>query len=230
MDRRPTLLLTTVATMLALAPGARAATIATTRPCLNEDSPARFVGSGFTPGATVRIASKSITRATAVAGPDGSVSADFTAPLRDYANPGAPYAFEATDGTQAASGSALLVDPGATLPSVGRTRVQMRLQLTGYEPGRTIYAHLRWNERWRRTVALGTATGPCGSLDVRRKLLRKTSGKDFRTVFVQFDQNRKPHTGTHQTAYARYYVTRGRYNNPEVYRRVTLGWRERTGI
>ncbi len=229
--RRSGILLTVIAgaALGAVAP-ASAATIATTRACLNEGSPAQWVGTGFAPGVVVKIRVKGLIVGQAPAAPDGSVAVPFTAPLGNPNQPGEPYAFEATDGTSTAQGTAGLQRPGATLASVGRTRVQMRLQLAGYEPGQVIYAHLRWNQRWRRSVALGTAAGPCGTLDVKRKLLRKTSGRNFRTVFVQFDANRKPSTGTHQTAYARFYVTRGRFGNPEIYRRVTLGWRERTGI
>ena len=218
---------------LAGAQEASAATIATTRPCLNSESPAQFTGAGFTPGAVVNVAGLAFS-AQGIAGPDGSVAIPFTSPLHTSPSnnvvPPAAFTFTASDGTNTAMGSALVAVPGAVLPQVGRTRVQMRIQLTGFEPGQVLYAHVRWSGKWRRTVRLGTAVGPCGTLEAKRKLLRKTSGSNYRPVYVQFDRTIKPATDTHQTAYWRFLVTKGIAGHPEIYRRVANGWRERTGI
>ena len=224
MTPRAALLPAAAALALGLAHDATAATIATTRPCLNARSSAQFVATGFIPGATVRIKLRGVLTATAAAGPDGALIAPFTAPLADPNAPPEPVGLEATDGTNVAVGTVLRVVPGARLPSSGTTRIQMRILLTGYEPGQALYAHLRWGERWRRTLKLGTASGPCGTLDVKRKLLRKTAGSRGRKVYVQFDHTPQPATDTHQTAYARFSVDKGFARNPERYRLDTKGW------
>lgn len=166
----------------------------------------------------------------AVAGPDGAVTLPFTAPTGDVTIAQEPVSFQATDGTNTTMGGALLAQPGVVVPRSGRTRFKMRTQLAGFEAGQVIYAHVRWGEKWRQTVKLGTAAGPCGTIDVRNKLLRKT-GKPSgtREVYVQYDFSRTPARDTHQTAYARFFMQAGR-RNPENYSLVRRGWRERTGI
>ena len=107
--------------LIALVPAsvASAATIATSRPCLNSESPAQFVGSGFTPGALVKVTGPSLAK-SGVAGPDGSVAIPFTAPLSNDVPP-APLAFQATDGTNAASGEAPPIGPLAAAEGVTGT-------------------------------------------------------------------------------------------------------------
>jgi len=42
-------------------------------------------------------------------------------------------------------------------PEFGATRSKTTFAMGGFELGATIYAHLRWNERWRRAIKLGVA-------------------------------------------------------------------------
>lgn len=230
--RRAALIPTTAAVALGLAHDAAAATIATSRPCVNQRSAAQFVATGFTPGATVVVQMQGVPSVPGVAGPDGVAVVPFTAPT--LTNPFLPpetYKLQASDGTNVATGTSLVAGPGVNLPATGPTRIQMRILLTGYEPGRVLYAHLRWGQKWRRTLKLGTAAGPCGVLDVKRKLLRKTAGPRGRTVYAQFDHNLKPAIATHQTAYARFAVKpAGARNFPENFILKAQGWRERTGL
>lgn len=229
----PRAILPPVVVLLALgaAQPASAATIALSRPCLNSESPSLVTGAGFTPGATVTFSHPNADF-QAVAAPDGSVNARFPAPLSLTTADALPLAvaYTATDGTNAATTSVQVVRPGLVLPKSGRTRNKMRILMTGFEPGKVVYAHLRWGEKWRKRFKIGTATGPCGSLQTDRKLFRKTGSLFGRQIYAQFDQNPKASTATHQTAFARLIVSKGARNNPneETYRVQYNRWRDRT--
>ena len=219
----------TTALLLGAAHDAAAATISTTRPCLNSRSPGQFVGTGFAPGATVKLQGDKVVFEEGVAGADGSVAIPFTVPLTNARQE--PFRYTATDGSTTAAGSSLLTRPGLELSASGApTRLPQRYLLSGFEPGRTIYGHVRWGEKWRLTRKLGTATGPCGVLDVKAKLLRKTAGKRGRSVFLQFDQLAKPRLDTHQLAFARFTVSAATGGSPGRFLVVKRGYRERTGL
>lgn len=231
MSPRPIILPVAVALALGAAQPASAATIALSRPCLNSQSPALVTGAGFIPGAGVTFR-HGIVAFRAVAAPDGTVSAVFPAPVSLTPADATPLtvAYNATDGTNAATTSVQVVRPGLVLPGFGQTRNKMPIVMTGFEPGKLVYAHLRWGQRWRKRFTIGKAVGPCGSLRTNRKLLRKTGSLFGRQIYAQFDQNRTPSTTSHQTAYARVIVSKGARNNPneETYRVQYNRWRERT--
>jgi len=231
MSPRATLLPVSVLLALGAAQPALAATIALSRPCLNSESPALVTGAGFIPGAAVTFRHGIVT-SRAVAAPDGTVSSVFPAPLSLTPADATPMSigYSATDGTNVAATSVQVVRPGLVLPGFGRTRNKMRILMTGFEPGRVVYAHLRWGQKWRKRFKIGTAAGPCGSLQTDRKLFRKTGSLFGRQIYAQFDQNRTPSTSSHQTAYARVIVSKGARNNPneETYRVQYNRWRERT--
>jgi len=194
----PRMLFLPASLLLALGAGqpASAATIALSRPCLNSESPSLVTGSGFTPGATVTFSHTNETVQT-VAAPDGSVSARFPAPLSSTPADTTPLtaAYTATDGTNVATTGVLVVRPGLVLSNAGKTRTKMRIRMTGFEPGKVVYAHLRWGQKWRKTFKIGAAAGPCGSLQTDRKLFRKTGSLFGRQVYAQFDQNPKASRG-----------------------------------
>lgn len=230
MITRPLLVPAALACAAALAPEASAATIATTRGCLNSQSPAQLVGTGFTPGATVAVSSGPLPTLKALAGPDGSFVLPFTAPLADPTSPPSTFAFTATDGVVGAQGASLLASPGIAVEPVGQTRLPQLYKLTGFEPGQKIYAHVRYAGKWRLRRTLGVAQGPCGTLDVKAKLLRKTAGKKVRSVFVQFDHLPAAKLDTHQLAFARFDVFPALRNYPERWINRRVGYRERTGL
>ncbi len=189
-------------------------------------------GAGFTPGAVVRITLDASGKGTIAAGPDGSFVLPTTAPLSAsrIGQPPRIATYAATDDVNTAQVMAAVIRPGAVPPESGVTRDKTTFAMGGFEPGATIYAHLRWNERWRRTIKLGIARGPCGSLTSTRKLFRKLGTRRGRNIYLQFDQNRRPSTTSHQTAVLRYRVTSGVAHDPESYLRLYDGWRERTGL
>lgn len=173
------------------APSARAAAVQTL-PCVNyiEDrsSPSGamatmpVVASGFTPGRTVTMwtTGTSPTPLTIVSG-----QADANGVLKGVVTPPAL----ATPATNLESFMLAAADPanpalaappfpfsvvrfGMTRsPAPERPSQRVKFTARGFEAGKRVYAHFRFEGRTRRTVSLGVAEGPCGITSRRMRAL-----------------------------------------------------------
>lgn len=188
--RRALALLPVIAVATA-APSARAAAVQTL-PCVNyiqdRSAPAGamatmpVVASGFTPGRTVTMwtTGTSATPLTIVSG-----QADARGVLRGVVTPPAL----ATPTTNLGSFTLAAADPanpaltapafpfsvvrfGMTRsPAPERPSQRVKFTARGFETGKRVYAHFRYEGRTRRTVSLGVAAGPCGVTSRRMRAL-----------------------------------------------------------
>ncbi len=177
--------------------------------CYDESTPAgqptpvSVTGTGFPGGRQIQLrAGSALSLGFPVPDAAGSFTYPTTAPPLTSVSPPPPLvaAFELS-AVDPASGSALLVAPRplrvATLSlaiSPLRARPGQRVNfratgiLRGGRPGRVLWAHYLFAGRVRRTVAIGRLAGPCGTLNVRRRLLPTMTRRGLWTV--QFDLSR----------------------------------------
>jgi len=164
--------------------------------------PLTVTGSGFGPGAnvTLRRGARSI---SGVANPDGTISAtlsvlDLLTGTKPLSRPFTVVAEDAggAGGNPPAQGVSneirLRAAPLAFSASPKRAKpsAQVTFKLSGFEPGRVIYAHYRLNGRVRANVAFGRASNPCGLLTARRRQI-PVPNPATGLWRVQFDHNKK---------------------------------------
>ena len=191
------------ATLSAAASPAGAQTLAVDRPCVNESKPFAVTGAGFAPGATIEVQAGPGIASRLVAGPDGSLAGEVASPLRDRSSAAVEQVLPvvALDGATRApltQTSIIVTEPKLlVLPRVVDARRAIRFRTRGFTPGQPVFAHVRRDERWVRTVRLGVAKGPCGLLDLRKKVLNRLRGMgNLKIVTIQVDQVRKPSVQT----------------------------------
>lgn len=188
---RRALALLPVIAVASAAPTARAAAVQTL-PCVNyiQDRTAAagimatmpVIASGFTPGRTVTMwtTGTAATPLTIVSG-----QADAKGVLRGVVTPPALPA----PTTNLESFTLMAADPanpalaappfpfsvvrfGMTrTPAPKRPSQRVKFSARGFEPGKRVYAHFRFEGRTRRTVSLGVAEGPCGITSRRMRAL-----------------------------------------------------------
>ena len=188
-----------LATAAAVAP-AGAATL-TTDACVRyvRNQPTMtIVGTGFTPGGSVALASSTRTRTTPVPFssspvlPNGgfvtrTLPPPFSSPSRNQES-FTLLGVDATNPTAFGTTQFQVVRFGMTTsPTPRRPTSRIRYTARGFTSGKRVYVHFRFRGVTRRTVSLGVARGPCGIASQRmRALPTKTLYGPWTTYTNQF--------------------------------------------
>jgi hypothetical protein len=192
---------------LAAPPPASAAQIQIASRCAPANTELKITGSGFSPGALVKITGIDTASDYALADDAGAFSETFlTPPIDDYrAHPTTVTATDADNPALKASAPLSLVQELflTNVPFAGRPTQRVRWLFAGFLPGKTIYGHFVYRSKVRRTYRFGVAAGACGTLSVMapRFPTRARRGR----WYVQFDQVKaysratKPRRETHVT-------------------------------
>lgn len=140
--------------------------VATDRPCYVAESPVAVRGSGFVPGAPVRITREGVVLGSADAAADGSFATTVDS---GQLPPGvAERAIELTvsDTTSSVVQRVRVTRFGASYaPKAAAPRAQVRFSAFGFGPGRAVYVHyVQADGRAADTIRLGPTRGECGSI------------------------------------------------------------------
>jgi hypothetical protein len=178
---------------------AQAVTLDALKPCYRSvdettREPVHVVGHDFTPGSQVAVTIDGATT-QAFANKDGVVEGDVQAPFQ-------------AKGERAFTLTLVEADkPANTVGVTGRvTALAMRLKPAkakpskkvrfigrGFTDGTVVYGHYVRAGKLRKTVALGTPQGPCGTLDVKRRQIPISKPKTGRwTLQVDNQQAYSP--------------------------------------
>lgn len=171
----------TLAGCAVAAAAAGAATIQTAIPCARYAggglATVPVAGSGFTPGATVRVGYGSDLGAFLTAGPDGSLAGAILPPtsfISSRANE-AVFPLSAEDQSNTAitaSGTARIARITVDVPQNTRnTRKKVKYQVVGFPNGRVVYAHYVFGGKRRKSVKIGRTKGDCGRITKRLRFL-----------------------------------------------------------
>jgi hypothetical protein len=179
-----------VAGLLALAPGADAATVSVNplKPCYRSGETITMFGSGYTPGGTVDVSSDGRPLGSDTA--DGS--GNFDGELQVASPSQQVRTYTATDRSNPANNAStsLTVTPFDVnlAPRNGPPGRRLRIVARGFTTGRILYAHVVRGRR-RSLVRVGRLRGPCRRLRVRRRIFRGRARPG--TYIVQFDTRRR---------------------------------------
>ena len=173
--------------------GAQAATLTAeiTKPCYGSGDAIRLAGSGFTPGRDVSVSfGTTLLRGRAPTDAAGGFTARATLPDLPEDVDGQTSSFTATDGVNSASSAPVRAsDLDVTVnPDSGPPAGLRRIRAQGFTAGgSSLYAHVRRGGR-TRTIRIGGLTGPCKTVNARRRLFRP---RRFRTgsYRIHFDSS-----------------------------------------
>ncbi len=178
-----------IATALLVPQAAQAADIAPLKPCYRSVDEAtretvHVSATGYTPGATVDVSLDRVVVADdVVVLQDGSVEGDVSAPYRAKGE----RAFTLTvteNGRPANTASAASRVTALSMrlkPARARPSKRVRFIGRGFTDGdQMIYAHYVRARKLRKTITLGPAEGPCGTIDVRRRQIPVSKPKTGR--------------------------------------------------
>jgi hypothetical protein len=219
---RPRHLLLTAAAVLVCAPSAQAALVTTDRSCYLQTDATRVTvnGSNFTPSTpySVLIDDQALPT-TGTISPDGKMTGTLTPPplASDEAERAFRVGVQTPDQTAAAGFTVtrLLAD---FAPSRGNPRtLKVRFSVHGFalrdesdatvDPTPDVYVHyVRPNGRLRKTIRIGTAQGPCGTIQrtAKRRLFPFTAERG--TWKLQFDTQSKYVKGSDTSPFLFYSV------------------------
>lgn len=163
-------------------------TLSSDRSCYGARQMISLTGHGFTPDGDVALSVEGQQVGIGIADYDGVFSATMRAPAIPLSV--LTLRFTATDQTyllNRATTPVRLASLGvAVTPRTGDPSRTRRIRARGFFGGEVLYAHVRRGNR-TRDVMLGALRGPCGSLDVRRRLFPPGVGTGKYTL--RFDTN-----------------------------------------
>ena len=138
-------------------------------------------GTGFRPGSLVQLAADGQAVGTVQADAAGGIADTLLAPaLSSLRRTIQTFQLTGTDDAGTTATVPLqVVRVTATLPERARPASRVRFRVSGFQPGRRVYLHVRRNGRTRGTFRIGTATAPCGVVSRRMRympLRRFTTG------------------------------------------------------
>jgi len=173
LDRR--WVLGVVAVVLAAVPAvAEGAALVPGAPCVRlvpGEKTFALGGTGFTPGAFVRVTADGTFLGSIQADPTGNFADSFFGPnLASFRRTRQTFQIAADDsrGGVAPPVAVPVSRIGADLPDRARPRSRVRYRVFGFLTGQPVYLHIRRGGRTRGTYRIGTAAGACG--DVQRRL------------------------------------------------------------
>ncbi len=197
MHRRSILALLTLATTVAGAPVASAATIQTDTRCYQEQQEVVVRGAGFTPLSTVNVARSGKVFASATADVNGAFVGKFATPVTPDEVRERLYQLSASDTINSAATTYRSTKVFANFrPDRGNpATLRVRFTINGFGLVRRrapVYVHyVSPKGRERRTVRLGTATGVCGRIDRTRKRHLFPFEAERGKWILQFDTRKK---------------------------------------
>lgn len=186
------------------APPASKAHLSFDRACYRENERGVLSGRGFKRGTYYTVSfSRGRPNQTASTNSQGRLHFRFRAPDISTASPPAPlqrrvgvsaseYAPLVPGGPSARATflvTTLAVSLSPELPLFGDIPRRVSFRLTGFDPGRPIFAHWRHRGHSAGTERLGRAHGPCGELRTARKPFRERIDSSGSWT-IQFDQRR----------------------------------------
>ena len=180
-----------IATALAAAASAQAATLAGDKACYQESEPVNVVGTGFTPNGSVNFSRDNQAFGTITAGPTGTVTGAGSAPRISPARE-RRFTLEARDAANPAIFAT--ITPLATVfsvtvkPQSGNPARKRRIRARGFTRGKSLYVHVRRGGKGRN-IKLGRLKSPCGTKRVSKRIFRRKAKTG--TYSVQFDTRRK---------------------------------------
>jgi hypothetical protein len=181
------------------AAGAHAATLAPLKACyvsagqaVGAREPIAVNAQGFTPNATASVLlDGTVIEGQAQIDPMGGVVGPVPAPFQ--AKGQRPFSLAVVDNANpsiAVSAQTLVTALDVRVrPANAKPSSRVRFRGRGFTGGPPVYAHYVRKGRLRKTVLLATATGPCGTFDVRRRQLPIRRPHVGRWM-VQIDQER----------------------------------------
>lgn len=189
MHRYPLLIVGAIAAAGAAAP-AQAATLVTDLPCYVERQPMAIGGQGFAPGSdyTVKGGAGQIF-AFGTTDPAGNwLTQTEVAPIiPERTTKPQDYTLEATqDGAVVATTTFQAVNLMFSLASTrGKPTSRTTWRFSGFEPGKSIYAHVRRGGKTLTNVRMGRGSAPCGTLATKQRRLPGISSR--RVKFGSYD-------------------------------------------
>jgi hypothetical protein len=179
--RRAIAFLGGIGALLLPAASARAATIVPLRPCYVSAGPADaqrqpidIDAQGFTPNGAASIAlDGQVILPEAQVDPSSRILGELPAPFQAAGQ--RPFTLTITDKTNSAisvAATSLITALDVHVrPADARPSSRVRFRGRGFTGGPSVYGHYLRKGKARKTVPLATATGPCGTFDVRRRQL-----------------------------------------------------------
>lgn len=160
----------------AVASVAEAATL-TVPPCVRQIPGAKtfpIQGSGFTPGAFVRVTADGQLVGSVQVDAAGNVNDALFPPLLSSSSRNQQtFQIAADDGQGQAFGPVAMpvTRVNVDMPNRARPRSRVRYRLYGFNPGERVYLHVRRGGKTRGTFSMGTAAGPCGTVTKRLRYM-----------------------------------------------------------
>ncbi|HEX2070973.1 MAG TPA: hypothetical protein VHF90_04925 [Thermoleophilaceae bacterium] len=175
---------------LAVPAAAPAATLSVDKQCYGAGERVQFSGGGYTPNGEVALSVSGQQLGLGNANPVGEFAASLGAPEIDGRR--RTDVFTATDQANlalTATVPVLLTSLNVSVkPRNGDPSKPKRIVARGFTTGRALYAHVRRGKA-KRNVRVGRLKGPCGTLNVKRRLFPPDAEPGV--YKVQFDARRR---------------------------------------
>jgi len=153
---------------LAVAPGAPAATVSTTVPCVRilpgvQSFP--VVADGFVPGAFLSFRADDQTIGSGAADDAGHFQGAFSPPFLPSGRNLKTFQLTADDGNGTVAGPVAVPVSNVVVraPANSKPDKRVRFRVFGFVPNKRVYLHVRRNGKTKGRFSLGTARAPCGT-------------------------------------------------------------------
>jgi hypothetical protein len=160
------------------------------RSCYRSGQELVLTGTGFSPGAGVRLTSNGAGVGTLATNPQGAFAGVLTPALRTGET---VKSYTATDRANPAISASIPLKVSAldvkVRPRSGAPGRRLRLTARGFTNSETLYAHVVRGGRYRRTVRVGTLRGPCHTKKSRKRVLSRSTSTG--SYIVQFDGRKR---------------------------------------
>lgn len=181
-----------VAAALATAPGAQAATVSTTVPCVRvlPGLPSfPVVADGFAPGAFLSFRADDQTIGNGSADGAGHFEGGFNPPALPIGRDLKTFQLTADDGNGTVAGpvSVPVSNVVVRAPANSKPNKRVRFRVFGFLENKRVYLHVRRNGKTKGRFSLGVASAPCGTTSRKLKFmpLRHYSFGTYRYYFSQ---------------------------------------------
>lgn len=172
---------------------AQASTVAVDATCYLTGAPVNATAAGFTPGGAVNFAFDGQLASSGTADSAGNLTAPLTAPLLPSGSHQHAFSLAAQDQTNPALTAATTVNVTERLATVSPHRAKpsrkVKFGIYALDPNKPVWLHYIFHGKQRARVRMGTASGPCGSLTVRKRFFPMRHPA-FGTWTFQFDNSK----------------------------------------
>jgi hypothetical protein len=192
VNPRRTLVLAPVAAVVALAaaPGAQAATVSTTVPCVRvlpgiQSFP--VVADGFAPGAFLSFRADDQTIGSGSADAAGHFQSAFSPPDLPFGRDLKTFQLTADDGNGTVAGPVAVPVSNVVVraPANSKPTKRVRFRVFGFLENQRVYLHVRRNGKTKGRFSLGKTSAPCGTTSKKLRFmpLRHYSFGTYRYYF-----------------------------------------------